>query len=229
MIDDGYNETGKVAGYTLVYRPLLRHQRVEIQNLLEYVLEEDFAEQAADIMWPRIIYGPDLNDKLDEEQLAQLFLLVTGFGRAEQERNDEQNLRHGTRIHLRFPHLSETSCDSCRAWFWDPITGRNAQRPPVRRPEGAPLLCEIPMPPRVSACPKGHYSKPLTFSPKNLQAYRHFRECEATGSFPDDPIVRRNAAIIREQINEFESQNHRPDGAAGGRSRAAAQQGYVGA
>ena len=28
-------------------------------------------------------------------------------------------------------------------------------------------------------------------------AYRHYMECKAVGRFPDDPIVRRNAGIIR--------------------------------
>jgi hypothetical protein len=36
----------------------------------------------------------------------------------------------------------------------------------------------------------------------NREAYRHYSECRATGSFPDDPIVRRNAALIRAQEDQ---------------------------
>lgn len=34
-------------------------------------------------------------------------------------------------------------------------------------------------------------------SDKNWKAYQHWRECRAVGNFPDDAIVRRNAAIIQ--------------------------------
>ena len=34
-------------------------------------------------------------------------------------------------------------------------------------------------------------------SPWNELAYTHYLECKAVGSFPDDPIVRRNASLIR--------------------------------
>lgn len=30
-----------------------------------------------------------------------------------------------------------------------------------------------------------------------MSAYVHYLECRATGTFPDDPLVRRNAAAIR--------------------------------
>jgi hypothetical protein len=34
-------------------------------------------------------------------------------------------------------------------------------------------------------------------SPRNESALQHYRECRAVGCFPDDPIVRANAAIVR--------------------------------
>lgn len=42
---------------------------------------------------------------------------------------------------------------------------------------------------------------------RNWLAYKHYKECRATLRFPDDPIVRRNAAIIRavEDANERNS------------------------
>jgi hypothetical protein len=46
-------------------------------------------------------------------------------------------------------------------------------------------------------CPKGTPEKPNSLWPENEQCYQHYQECKAVGSFPDDPIVRRNAAEIR--------------------------------
>lgn len=37
---------------------------------------------------------------------------------------------------------------------------------------------------------------------ENAEALRHYRECRAVGIFPDDPIVRWYAGIIREVENE---------------------------
>jgi hypothetical protein len=47
-------------------------------------------------------------------------------------------------------------------------------------------------------CPKGTPEKPKTLHPINQQAHQHYQECRAVGRFPDDPIVLRNASIIRE-------------------------------
>ncbi len=46
-------------------------------------------------------------------------------------------------------------------------------------------------------CPKGTPENPKSLSPKNEQAYQHYRECRAVGVWGDDPIVRQNAAVIR--------------------------------
>lgn len=68
------------------------------------------------------------------------------------------------------------------------------------------------MPPCYS-CPKipehGDGARPglaVELTDRNWEAYSHYLECKAVGSFPDDPIVRRNAAIIRSVED-----GHRPD------------------
>ena len=48
---------------------------------------------------------------------------------------------------------------------------------------------------------------PTTLLPCNELAYEHYRECRAVGEFPDDPIVRRNAVIIRSVEDEIERRN----------------------
>lgn len=35
-------------------------------------------------------------------------------------------------------------------------------------------------------------------SEQNWQAYTHYLECRAVGEFPNDPIVRRHARLIRQ-------------------------------
>lgn len=52
--------------------------------------------------------------------------------------------------------------------------------------------------------PKGKDPIPenaVELSPHNWRAYQHYLECKAVGQFPDDPIVRRNAMLIR-QVEE---------------------------
>lgn len=64
------------------------------------------------------------------------------------------------------------------------------------------------MPPCKSCpkIPKGDPALPMyaqELSEKNWQAYQHWQECRAVGHFPNDPIVRRNAAIIQRVYDEY--------------------------
>jgi hypothetical protein len=62
---------------------------------------------------------------------------------------------------------------------------------------------------RNRTCRKGSPEHPRTLSEANQRCYEHYRECRAVGRFPDDPIVRRNAAIIREIEDEIASKRER--------------------
>lgn len=57
------------------------------------------------------------------------------------------------------------------------------------------------------SCPKGNPEEPKTLSENNQNCYEHYRECRAVGKFPEEPIVLRNAAIIRE-IEDAVNQEH---------------------
>jgi hypothetical protein len=88
-------------------------------------------------------------------------------------------------------------------YVYDEASGKAVEHPPhsgrlVPRPAGALPPCRI----AGLGCPKGTPENPLSLSDVNSEAYRHYRECRATGNFPDDPIVRRNAALIRAQEDE---------------------------
>ena len=57
---------------------------------------------------------------------------------------------------------------------------------------------------QAKGCPKGTPEKPRSLRPENQRCLEHYRECKAVGQFPDDPIVRRNAAIILEVEEEVQ-------------------------
>lgn len=104
------------------------------------------------------------------------------------------------------PEVAYRSCEDCRKWMYNHETGdlvmRNGE--PVLRVKGVKLPCEMsvgqPFDVRQRACAKVAPDAGLELSEKNLQAYQHYRECKAVGEFPDDPIVRQNAATISEII-----------------------------
>lgn len=94
------------------------------------------------------------------------------------------------------PEVAGRDCDECQEFAFDETTGKKQFRDagelfPVLR-GGAPPPCRT-----GKGCPKGTPEEPRTLSTKNLLAFIHYTECKAVGVFPDDPIVRQNAGIIR--------------------------------
>ena len=109
----------------------------------------------------------------------------------------------GVRLVLTAPQVAFRDCTQCQTYVYDEASGRPFQHPPhsgrlVPRPPGALPPCRI----AGLGCPKGTPENPTSLSEINREAYRHYRECRATGHFPDDPLVRRNAAIIRAQEDQ---------------------------
>jgi hypothetical protein len=89
--------------------------------------------------------------------------------------------------------------------MYDEDTGQVMKNPagePFKRPMGNLPPCKI----RGMGCDKGTPEDQRQLSPKNEQAYWHFLQCRATGRFPDDPIVSRNAAIIDEVLRLRDSE-----------------------
>lgn len=74
----------------------------------------------------------------------------------------------------------------------------------VPRPAGVPTPCWM--------CPKIPPGLPTErvnaeeLTPRTWAVWQHYLECKATGHFPDDAIVRRNAAILR-RIEDAVSQS----------------------
>lgn len=59
------------------------------------------------------------------------------------------------------------------------------------------------------ACAKVSPEAGHELNERNTLAYLHYMECRATGSFPDDPVVRYHAAIIRNVEDESERMQRR--------------------
>lgn len=69
----------------------------------------------------------------------------------------------------------------------------------VERSHGPLLRHPTIGPPCVASlkgCPVGHIDRPKRLTPTGQAIYNHYLECRAIGQFPDDPLVRRHAAII---------------------------------
>ena len=100
------------------------------------------------------------------------------------------------RLALLHPLVATRSCGDCKKWVYEDsgeLKMRNDE--PMERPAGTPTPCGS-----CPKIPKGRFPKPENaqeLSEKNWRAFGHYRECKAVGRFPDDPIVRVNAGIIR--------------------------------
>ncbi len=92
------------------------------------------------------------------------------------------------------PDVAFRDCQHCLKYIYDEKTGEAREH----RGDFVERLPTVPAPCRREGCPKGTPENPKVLSNKNMLAYQHWKECKAVGQFPDDPIVRQNAAIIQE-------------------------------
>ncbi len=113
---------------------------------------------------------------------------------------------------LLHPEVAYRSCEDCQKYVYNHQTGVREEWPkgsgkPVLRIRGQlPPCSEGP-----NACPKGSPDADVELNERNQRVYHHYLECRATGSFPDDPIVREHAAIIRsieDQAQKLEVRNN---------------------
>ena len=180
MIDDGYTGKWMVGGQEVLYRPLLRDERMRLLQQFESAPDQFFQLQLQCDVRCRVDHAT--------HQMVQDWL-----GDDAQEYEDEKNLAVGVYIELTHPEVSRRDCGECKMWWYDHGTGRVVRRggKMLKRPEGSPLPCET-----QSGCAKGTPEEQESLSPKNVRAYEHYLNCRAVMLFPDDPIVRRNARII---------------------------------
>jgi hypothetical protein len=98
------------------------------------------------------------------------------------------------RLEIVHPEVAHRDCGHCQKWLYDEKTGKVIERGgiPVERPPGTHPPCRLHI-----KCPKGTPEQSKALNTRNRKAWWHYLECRAVGRFPDDPIVRQNAAIIR--------------------------------
>lgn len=115
---------------------------------------------------------------------------------------------NGVLLILEHPEVAFRDCDHCKAFMYNHaegtvMLGRDGQ--PMPRPPRSKPPCEHtagrPDEVRARICAKIHPTAGMELSEQNRRAYRHWKECRAVGVFPDDPIVRSNAALL-EDIHE---------------------------
>lgn len=102
---------------------------------------------------------------------------------------------------LAHPGVANRPCADCRKYVYLD-SGEPLRRPartglPVLRPPGTVPPCHRcpKVPPDAEEKTWEHATE---LSAQNRRAYLHYRECRAVGCFPDDPLVRRHAALIRQ-------------------------------
>lgn len=117
--------------------------------------------------------------------------------RSPRHRGRRGKLIRGVALLLRHPEVAYRDCGDCQLHVYDHATGER-----MKGRDGLPLV----RPPKTFApcrygkdrCAKGTPEDSGELSEKNKRAYERYQEWKATGQFPDDPIVRRNAGILRQ-------------------------------
>jgi len=109
------------------------------------------------------------------------------------------------RVLLINPEIAARSCSDCQQFLYydrgpgefGDVVMRGGKKQPRQRGQKTPCWC----------CPKiapGDEPKPENaqeLSDRNTMAFLFHRECAAVGHFPNDAIVRRNAAIIADAMS----------------------------
>lgn len=213
MITDGYTRTCDAAGLRIEYRPLTREARRLFAHRLrlysggvrQRIADRVLADCLVDWDRPEVVCWHAVENLRDEDPgvWRAIFRAVCGIEPQSTEANDAANLATGVRLQVLYPRVAATDCGYCTRWWHDPIDGETAQRGgcPVPRPKNVPRLCET-----EAGCPKGTPERPLSLSDRNRLAFLHYLECRAVGQWPDDPLVRKNARIIRNTLERIEKE-----------------------
>lgn len=204
MITDGYTIHGKIGPHPFSYRPALREERREVLEVLRNTGSREFLEE---FLRRHVVAG---NMGCPQEIREALFLVCLGLLPLESgeswsrrgEKDEADNLRRGVILTLNHPQFSRRDCEMCRKWWYDDDTGEIVKRggKELLRPSDTVLLCET-----NEGCPNGTPKDPHRLTPRNQRAWMHYKHCQAAGSFPDDPIVKRNAWIIQQAEKKAKS------------------------
>ena len=104
-----------------------------------------------------------------------------------------KKLISGIRLIMLYPQIAFRDCEDCKQWVYDEEMGEREKKGGeyVPRYKGVKPPCGY-----SQGCVKGSPENSSALNEQNTQALQFIRECKAVGSFPNDPIVRQNAALI---------------------------------
>lgn len=115
-------------------------------------------------------------------------------------------LAAGVSVALLTPEWDRT-CRDCETYLFDD-SGDVVRKParvglPVLRAKGTPTPCgkcaKVPLSARSAGMDwRELRAMAMELTPENRAAWRFYRECRAVSHFPDDPIVRWAAAVLRD-------------------------------
>lgn len=190
-INDGYTVVACRAGVVFECRPMLHAERMAVLSVAKTLAGDSLRRYLQHHARDHVDCGFEFLLRRGED-FHWAYRLVIGHGQRQQEQLDVRNLYEGTRLKLLYPHLGRHTCAYCQKWWFDPATGETfaQDKKPIERTEEE-LLCKT-----ETGCPLGTPEKQRTFSEKNQRAFEFDLHCRATGSWPDDPIVKRNAYVI---------------------------------
>ena len=113
----------------------------------------------------------------------------------------------GVYLAINHPTVAFRDCRDCLLYQYDEGTGQrvtNRDGTPKKRIVRPPCEYKIDTRTGETKCPKGTPESNSSLTEQNMKAWIHYQECRAVGSFPDDPIVRQNARIIRSVEDQVE-------------------------
>lgn len=214
MIPDGYTEHGCLGGTDLWFRPVLHAQRLQILRAARQIECKTSSRLSA--FYSHCMAGQivawDMDADIGARPLLRAFLESRGEwdrllvrilcpGERQSERQDSKRLHRAVLLRRAYPWLDRAgACGYCRSHRYDPITNETAKIEGGLRPPGCATLCEL----GPAKCPLGHHRDPKVTSERHRMAIEFDSECRASGCWPDDPIVRRNARIISSAITALQ-------------------------
>ncbi len=100
------------------------------------------------------------------------------------------------------PEIADRSCDDCERFLYTKDGLETfANGTPKPRPKNVPTPCascpKIPVHVLNGRRVKVSRADAIELNEVNREAWEHYQRCRATGRFPDDPIVARDASVIR--------------------------------
>lgn len=217
MIHDGYNRRVTLGGdsekFGFIYRPALQEERERLLYDMDFLGDGAAGAMGSKFLESHIVATdwpsrPAAMQREREDLYRALFLTVLGLREDDSgevwkdvERSYQENLIAGVELERTNPRLAKRSCEECQKLWFSVKTGLvildNFNQPMER---AGPTPCETEL-----GCPKGTPDKQKSLNLANRWAFSHFRDCDSIGQFPDDPIVARNARLIRQVIKSVDA------------------------